>query len=46
LISRRAALIVLAFVDEKKVLSEIEFYLPQLAHMIIHLDIDWYLFIH
>lgn len=30
-----------SFVDEKRVFNEIEFYLPQLAHLIIHLDVDW-----
>lgn len=29
------------FADEQTVFDEIEFYLPQLAHMIIHLEIDW-----
>lgn len=29
------------FVDEKRVFNEIEFYLPQLAHLIIHLEVDW-----
>ena len=26
---------------EKLVFDGIEFYLPQLAHMIIHLEVDW-----
>ena len=29
------------FVEEKRVFNEIEFYLPQLAHLIVHLDEDW-----
>jgi hypothetical protein len=29
------------FVGEKRVFNEIEFYLPQLAHLIIHLEVDW-----
>ena len=29
------------FVDEKRVFNEVEFYLPQLAHMLILLDVDW-----
>lgn len=29
------------FMDEKRVFDDIEFYLPQLAHMVIHLDVDW-----
>lgn len=29
------------FVEEKRVFNEIEFYLPQLAHLIIHLNVDW-----
>jgi phosphatidylinositol 4-kinase len=29
------------FSDEQTVFEEIEFYLPQLAHMIIHLEVDW-----
>ena len=29
------------FSDEQTVFDEIEFYLPQLAHMIIHLEVDW-----
>lgn len=29
------------FVEEKRVFNEIEFYLPQLAHLIIHLEEDW-----
>lgn len=29
------------FVEEKRVFNEIEFYLPQLAHLIVHLEIDW-----
>jgi phosphatidylinositol 4-kinase len=28
-------------VEEKRVFNEIEFYLPQIAHLIIHLDVDW-----
>ena len=27
--------------EEKRVFNEIEYYLPQLAHLIIHLDVDW-----
>ena len=27
--------------DQKTVFEGIEFYLPQLAHMIIHLEVDW-----
>lgn len=29
------------FSDEQTVFDEIEFYLPQLAHMIVHLEVDW-----
>lgn len=29
------------FIDEKKVFNDIEFYLPQFAHMVIHLDETW-----
>jgi phosphatidylinositol 4-kinase B len=29
------------FIDEKRVFDDVEFYLPQLAHMVIHLDVDW-----
>ena len=29
------------FVDEKRVFDDIEFYLPQLVHMVIHLDVDF-----
>lgn len=27
--------------DQKTVFEGIEFYIPQLAHMIIHLEVDW-----
>jgi phosphatidylinositol 4-kinase B len=29
------------FIEEKRVFNDVEFYLPQLAHMVIHLDVDW-----
>jgi phosphatidylinositol 4-kinase len=37
----RSSFLYSKFVEEKRVFNEIEFYLPQIAHLIIHLDVDW-----